>query len=165
MNTELKQGDPALLETATAQRLLRSPELARIAYVAGDGTPRVLPMLFHWSGTELVLATFAGAKKIGALRARPDVAVTIDAAASPPEVLLLRGRAEVTEVDGIVEEYRLAHHRYAGPEQGERNVAEADQPGVRMARIAIRPTWVGVLDFVTRFPGGSSAEEFSERGR
>lgn len=32
-------------------------------------------------------------------------------------------------------------------------VAEADQPGVRMARIAVRPSWVGVLDFQSRLPG------------
>ena len=35
-----------------------------------------------------------------------------------------------------------------------RNVAEVDRPGTRMARIAVRPEWVGVLDFTTRFPGG-----------
>jgi hypothetical protein len=33
-----------------------------------------------------------------------------------------------------------------------------------MARIALRPTWVGVLDFVTRFPGGTTAAEFHARG-
>ncbi|GAA5138843.1 hypothetical protein GCM10023320_73880 [Pseudonocardia adelaidensis] len=31
-----------------------------------------------------------------------------------PEVLLLRGRAEATEVDGVVPEYALAHIRYGG---------------------------------------------------
>lgn len=135
----LPQGDPALLQHPTAQRLLASTELARLGYVAHDGTPRVFPMLFHWTGEELVVATFAGARKIAALRARPEVAVTIDTTAMPPEVLLLRGPVEVTEVDGIVPEYRLAYHRYAGPEQGERSVAEIDRPGVRMVRIARRP--------------------------
>jgi Pyridoxamine 5'-phosphate oxidase len=150
----LPQGDVRLLDTPVAQRLLASTELARLAYVAADGTPRVLPMLFHWTGAELVMATFAGARKIGALRARPDVAVTIDVAGPPPEVLLLRGPASVTDVEGIVPEYALAHRRYYGPEQGAANVAEVDRPGTRMARIALRPTWAGVLDFRTRFPGG-----------
>jgi len=27
-----------------------------------------------------------------------------------------------------------------------------DQPGTVQARIAVRPAWVGVLDFVTRLP-------------
>ncbi|MFC4555561.1 pyridoxamine 5'-phosphate oxidase family protein [Georgenia faecalis] len=154
----LPQGDVGLLHSPVAQALLRSTELARVAYVVGDGTPRVFPMLFHWTGTELVLCTFAGARKIAAIRARPDIAVTIDAATTPPEVLLLRGRAVVTDVEGIAEEYRLAHRRYAGPEQGDVNVAAVDHPGVRMARIALRPSWVGVLDFVTRLPGQAPPE-------
>jgi PPOX class probable F420-dependent enzyme len=161
----LPQGDPRLIDTDIAQRLLASKELARLAYVATDGTPRVFPMLFHWTGEEVVMATFAGAAKIAAIRANPQVAITIDTSATPPSVLLVRGTAEVTEVDGVVEEYRLAHHRYAGPEQGERNVADADRPGVRMARIAVRPTWVGTLDFVSRFPGGGTADDFANRGQ
>jgi nitroimidazol reductase NimA-like FMN-containing flavoprotein (pyridoxamine 5'-phosphate oxidase superfamily) len=161
----LPQGHADLLKTEVAQRLLRSTELARVAYVAADGTPRVFPMLFHWTGTEVVLSTFAGARKIAALRARPDVAITIDAATTPPEVLLIRGRATVTEVDGIVEEYRLAQRRYAGVEQGDANVAAVDRPGTRMARIAVAPSWVGVLDFQTRLPGGASAAEFERRGQ
>jgi hypothetical protein len=151
--TTLAQGAVQLLEHDTATRLLASTELAHLAYVALDGTPRVLPMMFHWTGSELVMATFAGAAKIAALRAHPDVAVTIDRAGPPPEVLLMRGPVEVTDVDGIVVEYAAAHLRYYGPEQGAANVAEVDRPGVRMARIALRPNWVGVLDFQTRFPG------------
>jgi hypothetical protein len=27
------------------------------------------------------------------------------------------------------------------------------RPGTTMARVALRPTWVGVLDFDTRVPG------------
>jgi Pyridoxamine 5'-phosphate oxidase len=165
MLTALPQGHPDLITSDTAQRLLASRELARLAYTAGDGTPRVFPMLFHWTGVEIVFATFAGARKIAALRARPDVAITIDTAAAPPEVLLLRGRAEVTDVDGIVPEYALAQIRYQGEEAGRAAVAEVDQPGVHMARIAVRPTWVGVLDFTTRFPGGGTADEFAQRGQ
>ena len=161
----LPQGHVELLDTDVAQRLLASTELARLAYVAADDTPRVFPMMFHWTGEEIVFATFAGARKIKALRARPAVAITIDTAAMPPEVLLLRGKAVVTDADGVVPEYALAHRRYAGEEQGARNVAEVDKPGLQMARIAVRPDWVGVLDFVTRLPGGSTPEEFADRGR
>ena len=161
----LPQGHLDLITTDTARRLLASRELARLAYTAHDGTPRVFPMLFHWTGEEIVFATFAGARKIAAIRARPDVAITIDVDAMPPEVLLLRGRADVTDVSGIVPEYALAQMRYQGEEAGRAAVAEADQPGVRMSRIAVRPTWVGVLDFTTRFPGGVNAEQFAERGQ
>jgi general stress protein 26 len=151
--SELPQGDVRLLEHEVARKLLESTELARIAYVAKDGTPRVLPMMFHWNGTEVVLPTFGGSAKLAALRARPDIAITIDVPGPPPEMLLIRGRAEITEVDGLLPEYRAAHHRYYGEEQGERNIEAADGPGVRMGRIAVRPAWVGVLDFQTRLPG------------
>lgn len=156
----MKQGDTALLDTDLARGLLVSTELARLAYVAHDGTPRVLPMLFHWTGDELVMATFAGAHKIAALRARPDVAITIDTPQTPPESISLRGRVELTEVDGLVPEYVLAHRRYGGEEQAAAVVAEMDVPGVRMVRIALRPSWVGTLDFRTRTPA-----RLPERGR
>jgi general stress protein 26 len=149
----LPQGDTRLLQTDLAQRLLQSTLLARLAYIATDATPRVLPMLFHWNGSQLILPTFANSRKLGSLRANPAVAVTIDAMDGPPEVLLLRGRVEITEQDGILPEYRAAHVRYFGPEQGAANVAQADRPGVRMARIALEPSWVGLLDFQQRLPG------------
>lgn len=161
----LQQGDVRLLDSDIAQGLLASTELARVAYVAADGTPRVFPMLFHWTGQEVVLSTFVPARKIAALRARPEVAITIDAVGTPPRALLIRGCAQVTDVEGIVPEYALAMRRYAGEEQGAAQVAAVDRPGVRMARIALRPVWVGVLDFQTRFPGDSTAAEFTRRGQ
>jgi hypothetical protein len=30
---------------------------------------------------------------------------------------------------------------------------------------SLRPDWAGVTDFSTRFPGGSTAEQFAQRGR
>jgi hypothetical protein len=161
----IPQGDTRLLDSAIALRLLAAPEIARLAYVAKDGTPRVFPMMYHWDGTEIVFATFAGAAKINALRTNPAVAISIDKAGAPPEVLLLRGKAEVTDVDGIVPEYRLAQEHYLGPELGGKAVADVDRPGTRMARIAVRPSWVGVLDFQERFPGGGGAEDFARRGQ
>jgi general stress protein 26 len=150
----LSQGDLRLLAHPTAQRLLTSTELARIAYLAKDGTPRVIPMLFEWSGAELVLPTFARSQKLASLRHNPAVAVTIDTDGPPPEVLQLRGRVEIVTVDGILPEYERAQKRYYGEEQGTANTAEAARAGADMARISLRPDWVGVLDFQTRFPGG-----------
>ncbi|WP_233358763.1 pyridoxamine 5'-phosphate oxidase family protein [Thermomonospora amylolytica] len=149
---DLPQGDVRLLETDLARRLLASTELARLAYVAADGTPRVFPMMFHWNGAEIVMATFGGAAKIAALRARPDVALTIDTYGPPPDVLLIRGRAEVADVAGVVPEYALIQRHYMGEEQAAAVLAEIDRPGLRMARITVRPSWVGVLDFRTRLP-------------
>jgi hypothetical protein len=59
----------------------------------------------------------------------------------------------VTEVEGIAPEYAQSAYRYLGREAGAAYLAQIDQPGTRMARIAVRPSWVGVLDFQTRLPG------------
>lgn len=148
----MEQGDPRLLDDDVAQRLLASTELARLAYVALDGTPRVIPTLFHWNGSEIVLPGFATAARLRAIRRRPAIAVTIDVAGPPPHILQLRGDAQVQVVPDLLEEYELAHKRYYGEEQGEQNVASLRGAGVAMARVALRPTWVGVTDFERRVP-------------
>jgi hypothetical protein len=155
----MKQGDLRLLETDTAQRLLSSRIPARFAYIAADGTPRVLATWFHWTGEVLAMPTFLAAPhvrhpagRIQALRANSDVAVTIDTETFPPEVLTIRGRAEISEVDGIPAEYAAAARRYLGDEAAGAYLAQIDQPGTRMASNSLHPTWVGVLDFRSRRP-------------
>ena len=155
----LAQGDLRLLETDLAERLLTSTVPARYAYTALDGTPRIVTSWFVWTGEELVLPTFVSAPhvshaayRVRALRANPDVAVSIDTESSPPEVVSLRGRAEITEIDGVAAEYAEAAHRFLGAEQATGYLAQIDQPGTRMARIAVRPAWAAVIDFQTRMP-------------
>jgi hypothetical protein len=98
------------LESEAAQRLLSSRFPARFAYLATDGTPRVLATWFHWTGEVLAMPTFLAAPHVRhapghlrALRANPNVAVTIDTGTF--EVLTLRGRAEISEVEGVPAEY------------------------------------------------------------
>lgn len=150
----LRQGDVGLLATETAQRLLVAAIPARLAFVAKDGTPRVVPINFHWTGEELVMSGFAPSKKVKAIRANPNVAITIDTDVAPPEVLLIRGRAEVTDVHGLVPEYELAFRRGAPPEVADPYLAELRERKPHMERIAVRPDWVGVLDFQRRYPSG-----------
>lgn len=75
-----------------------------------------------------------------ALRANPDVAITIDTDAFPPEVLLIRGQASVTEVDGLVREFEEASRRYLGEQGAKDFLSQASKPRVRMARMPVRPT-------------------------
>ena len=49
------QGDLSLLENPVAQTLLQSTQPAQLAYIWPDGTPRVIPIWFHWNGRTLVL--------------------------------------------------------------------------------------------------------------
>jgi hypothetical protein len=155
----LEQGDLRLVTTDLAERLLTSTIPARCAFTALDGTPRIVTSWFTWTGEELVLPTFiAGphithaAYRVRALRANPDMAVSIDTESFPPEVLSMRGRVEITEVDGIASEYAEAARRFLGSEQAAGYLAQIDQPVTRMARIALRPTWVALMDFQTRMP-------------
>ena len=97
----------AAMADPVEQQLLNSPILARLAYVARDGTPRVIPIGFHWNDTTIVIGTVPGSAKVTALHANPVVALTIDTGppAWPPSVLLMRGTATVSPVDGVFPEY------------------------------------------------------------
>ena len=156
----LPQGDLRLLETPIAAELLSSTIPARVAYTAKDGTPRVVPTWFHWTGEELVMPTFVWAPhvprpaaRIAALEMHPDVAVTIDTEHFPPHILQMRGKVSVTIVDGLTPEYRESARRYLGEEAANAYLDSIDVPGTRMARIALEPAWVGLLDFESRLPG------------
>ncbi len=151
------QGSLELLKTDVAQRLLHSAELAQVAYVAPDGTPRLYPTWFEWTGDELVTAAFVRSPtgrcvgRLRALQANPAVAVTIDTT-DPAETLLLRGRVEISEMEGVPPEYAWCARHYWGEEVGGGFIDGLEKASVRMARISLRPTWVGLFDFRTRYP-------------
>jgi PPOX class probable F420-dependent enzyme len=153
----VKQGDLGLLEHPVSKELLQSSIPARLAYVWTDGTPRVVPIWFHWNGRELVLATPPKAPKLKALARNPKVSLTIDDNQFPHKVLLIRGTARLESVDGIVPEYVAAAERYFGREQGQVWVQQLRGMIPSMVRITITPEWVGLLDFQTRFPSALSA--------
>jgi len=67
-----------LLNDPVAVRLLSSTNPARLAYNWTDGTPRVVPICFHWDGSAMHFGTQPHAPKITALRQNPTVALTID---------------------------------------------------------------------------------------
>ena len=151
-----QQSDLAVLDDPVAQQLLHSTQLARLAYRWTDGSPRVVPLWFHWDGRAVSFGTPVKAPKLRALRADPQVAVTIDDSTSwPYKALLLRGRASVEMLDDVSPEYVAAAHRYFDDEQAEGWLSGLR--GVPMARISVRPSWARVLDFVTRFPSALSA--------
>ncbi len=150
----LARGDLGLLAHPVARELLQSTLPARLAYIAGDGTPRVVPLHFHWTGQELVVNSWPDDPKVAALQAHPHVAVSIDTNAPPFRVVQIRGTAEVRLVDGVSDELVAAAERYLGREGGQGWASLVRQLSPRSARIAIRPTWVDVLDFEARLPGG-----------
>jgi len=152
----VKQGDLELLQQPVAKELLASKIPARVAYIASDGSPRVVPIWFHWTGSEVVLGTPPNAPKVRSLRKNPKVAITIDDNQFPHKVLLIRGTARLEDVAGVVPEYAMAAERYFGKEQGSAWLKQLSAITSRMVRIAIKPDWVGLLDFQTRFPSAIS---------
>ena len=145
-----QQGSLELLSDPVAEVLLGSANPAKLAYTWTDGSPRVVPIWFHWTGEVFALGSPTKAPKLKALTADPRVALAIDDNAWPYKELLVRGRASVEVVDDVSPEYALAATRYFGPEQGPAWVSTLR--GKPMARITVTPEWVAILDFETRFP-------------
>ena len=152
-----KQGGLALLNDPIAQELLRSTSPARLAYVWRDGTPRVVPIWFHWNGKEIILGTPPKAPKVRALSPNAKVALSIDGNTWPYKVLQIRGTAHVETVSGVVPEYASAAERYFGSEQGRAWVKQVGVMFSQMARIVVKPEWVAILDFEKRFPSAIEA--------
>lgn len=67
-------------------------------------------------------------------------------------MLLIRGTARLEVVDGVSPEYAAAAERYFGEDQGRAWVQQVGSMSPQMTRILVRPEWVGILDFQTRFP-------------
>jgi len=157
-----KQGDVGLLQEPLAQELLQSKGPAHLAYNWRDGTPRVVPIGFHWNGEELVMATAVDAPKTKVLTNGSKVAVSIDRDFSASKILLIRGTVRADTVEGIAPEYTAMIHRTMSEEDAEALLKEAARLYPRMMRFFIHPDWVGIIDFETRLP--SAVERAIERG-
>jgi hypothetical protein len=151
----------AVLSKPLSQEMLNR-DIARLAYVAPDGTPRVVPIAITWNGTEIVMCTTTNAPKLASLRQRPAVSLTIDTEVHPPKILLLRGEAVLDEVEGIPDEYLQMNGTYEmTPEQrveweaGVRSLYES------MVRIVVKPTWAKLIDFEETLP--TAVEELVRR--
>jgi hypothetical protein len=136
-----------------AEALLRSPDPARLAYAGPDGFPRVVPIGFWWTGTDIVVCTAPTAPKVQALAERPHVALTIDVIGPPAKALLVRGVARVEIVDGVAPEYLAAAGKSTSGDALAAFEADVRALYQRMARITIAPTWARYYDFgAGRFP-------------
>jgi hypothetical protein len=143
-------------------RELLARDVARLAYVAKDGTPRTIPIAFTWNGSEIVMCTSKNAPKLPSLRHNPAVALTVDIEVHPPKILLIRGLAELDVVDGIPDEYVTMNGTYGmTPEQRVEWEAEVRSLYDGMVRIVVTPTWAKLIDFETTLP--SAVEELAKQ--
>jgi nitroimidazol reductase NimA-like FMN-containing flavoprotein (pyridoxamine 5'-phosphate oxidase superfamily) len=137
------------LATAGAQELLTNSSMARLAYNGLDGRPRVIPIGFFWTGTEIVLSTAASSPKVTAVSARPDVALRIDTGDRPDtaKALSVRGTARMKIVNGVTDEYLAGAKKFLDAKEAAEFEQQVRSMYDRMARIAIQPRWVRFYDF------------------
>ncbi len=141
-----------VLEDPLAQQLLNAPIPARLAYVATDGTPRVVPIGFFWNGTGIVVCTATGMPKVRGISRNPKVALTIDTDTDPPHVLLVRGTASIEIVEGVPDEYLEAAKKATSARDYPSFESAVRKMYPQMARITITPEWAKLFDFETRLP-------------
>ena len=60
-----------VLNRPISQELL-ARDVTRLAYVAKDSTPRIVPIIFTWNGSQIVMCTSKNAPKLQASRREPD---------------------------------------------------------------------------------------------
>ena len=137
------------LEQPGARNLLDSATLLRLGYNGSDGFPRVVPIGFYWSGSQIVVCTAKTAPKVKALSARPKVALTVDVGDTPTEAkaLLVRGLARVDIVDGVPDEYLAASRKALAADQLAEFERQVRSLYDQMARISIEPVWARFFDF------------------
>jgi hypothetical protein len=141
-----------VLNDPLAQELIGSNIPARVAYTSVDGSPRVVPLAFHWTGEQFVICTVPDSPKVRGLAAHPAVALTIDTDTFPPRALLVRGNASLETVDGLPPEYLEASRKQVGEAGMPAFEAQVRELYQQMVRITIEPRWAKVLDFETRLP-------------
>lgn len=121
-----------------AQLLLESRVPARMAWVAADGSPLVVPIWFDWHEGELSVTTFAGSRKLDDLTDGSIVALTIDSEAFPYRSLRVTGPIHLERSGGLTDSYRRSAERYLGPTAGRDWCARLD--GNVQVRLVISPT-------------------------
>lgn len=150
-----------ILADPVAERLMASNIPARLAYTALDGSPRVVPVGFHFRDGVFVVGTSTVAGKVKAIAANPKVALTIDTESAQPDVLLVRGTATTELVDGVPEDYLAACRKRVPAEEWETFEGQVRMLYDEMVLITITPEWVKVMDFETRIP--KSVEDIVRR--
>jgi hypothetical protein len=138
-----------LRESTVARELLASDIPARLSYVWHDGSPRVVPMWFEWTGRDFVMGAPPNAPKMKVLVDKTPVSLVVDDSTWPYRVLTVQGSVSVERLEDCFPEYEAMARRYLG-EEGSRAFLTARAEtfaGMGWSRITIRPQQVHLLDF------------------
>jgi PPOX class probable F420-dependent enzyme len=83
--------DPSTEFGARVARRLADATVAWLTVVDGAGTPQPAPIWFLWDGESALIYSLAEAKRLAHLRARPRVALHLDANEQGGDVVVLTG--------------------------------------------------------------------------
>ena len=102
------------------QLLAFGTRTAKVATVARDGRPHLMPVWFVLNGDEIVFTTGRNSVKERHLRRDHRIALCVDDEARPFAFVSVRGRARLVEQAGDLLDWttRIAR-RYMGPQQAE----------------------------------------------
>ena len=154
----------AILENDPEMKaLLAGPYVAQLAYTWSDGTPRVVPMWIFWNGQEIVMGAPPSSPKMRVLADRSSVALNIDTATWPYQVLSIRGTVtlDVVPIDALADsfpEYPAMARAYLGEAGAEQFLAAQRQTFSQWMRIRLQPESVRYLNFQTIFPSAWTAK-------
>ncbi len=99
---------------ASHEDILSKKAFAHVATVDADGTPQVTPVWFEYDGEYLLINSEKGRKKDRNLRARPQVAISIQDPDDPYRYLGIQGEVvEITE-EGAADHINALAHKYWG---------------------------------------------------
>jgi PPOX class probable F420-dependent enzyme len=109
-----------MTEAEIGEFLAFGTRTAKVATVARDGTPHVMPVWFVLDGEELVFSTGRDTLKARHLRRESRVALCVDDDEPPFAFVSVRGRARlIEEADDLLDWTTRIAERYMGPDQAE----------------------------------------------
>ena len=111
--------------------LLRGLDLAHLATINADGSPHVAPLWADTDGTDVLLNTAEGRRKVRNVRRDPRVGVSIARGNASP-ALVIEGRVVALETEGALEHIDALARRYSGE-------AWTPVPGQTRVKLRIRP--------------------------
>jgi len=80
---------------------LRESQVSRIATIADDGAPYVVPVVYEWDGQHMFIVARKRAAWVKHLRREPRVSVLVDEAPIPQRKVMIQGVAEIVGTDWI----------------------------------------------------------------
>jgi PPOX class probable F420-dependent enzyme len=138
---------PADLERVRS--LLEAPSPAVLTTYRQDGSARVSPVWFRWSGDAFEVVIARDDVKLRHLARNPECVLVVFEAVPPFRGVEVRGAAELIEADVTPVRHEIAS-RYLGPEAGDRFAEERTKPGVLLRLRAEEPR---VWDLSALLPG------------